>query len=86
MSGFDDDTPVVPDGMQIRGLRREQGWSRRVLVAQIAEASFRATGLRETISVNQLGGIEEVNEPIPYATLCLVAAGLDRNPVELLLE
>lgn len=86
MSGFDGDARVVPDGVQIRGLRREHGWSRRTLVARIAEASIRATGLRETISVSQLGGIEEVNEPIPYAMLCLVAAGLDRNPVELLLE
>ena len=46
----------------------------------------RERGLRETISINLLAGIEETNEPVPYATLCLVANGLDRNPVELLLE
>jgi hypothetical protein len=28
--------------------------------------------------------VEERNERVPYATLCLIALGLDCNPVELL--
>jgi hypothetical protein len=28
--------------------------------------------------------VEEANERVPYATLCLIALGLDCNPVELL--
>ncbi len=84
-SGFDDEAPIVPDGMQIRRLRRALGWSRRKLVQHIAEASFRESGKRETITSNLLEGIEETNEPIAYSTLCLVATGLDRNPVELVL-
>ena len=50
----------------------------------LAEASFIATGLRETISPEQVRGIEEHNEPIPYATLRLLARGLDCDPVDLL--
>ncbi len=30
-----------------------------------------------------LQGIEERGERVPYATLCLIAVGLDCNPVEL---
>lgn len=83
--GFDDEAPVVPDGMQIRRLRRARGWSRRTMVRHIAEASIRESGRRQTITSNLLEGIEEVNEPVAYSTLCLVATGLDRNPVELVL-
>lgn len=82
---FDDETHVIPDGLQIRGLRHDRGWSRRALVAAISEATFRESGLRETISRNVLEGVEEANEPVPYSVLCLIAAGLDRNPVELVL-
>jgi len=85
MSHFEDQSPVVPDGVQIRRRRRRRGWSRRALVAEIAAAMERASGVRETITVNLLEGIEEVNEPVPYSTLCLVASGLDLNPVELIL-
>jgi transcriptional regulator with XRE-family HTH domain len=85
VSGFDDEEPIVPDGLQIRRLRRDRGWSRRFLVAEIARARFRESGRRETITPNLLEGIEETNEPIPYSTLCLVATGLDRNPVDLIL-
>ncbi len=83
---FDDEQPVVPDGLQIRGLRRARGWSRRALVAAISDASFRESGRRETIAPNLLEGIEEMNEPVPYSVLCLIATGLDRNPVELVLS
>ena len=85
MSGFDDEQPIVPDGLQIRRLRRARGWSRKVFVRKIAEATRRETGLRKTITPNLLEGIEGKNESIRYSTLCLVASGLDRNPVELIL-
>ena len=84
--GFGDGEQVTPDGGGIRRRRRDRGWSRRAFVGEIAEACFRESGIRETITVNLLEGIEEVNEPVPYMTLCRVAAGLDCNPVELLLE
>jgi len=80
---YEDQSPVVPDGMAIRRMRRRRGWSRRALVEAIAEASFRASGLRDSVSVNVLGGIEEACEPVPYSALCLVAAGLDCNPIEI---
>lgn len=82
---FDDETGVTPDGITIRRLRRRRGWSRRDFVGAIARASERATGLAETIPASLLQGIEESNEAISYETLCLVAAGLDCDPIELLL-
>jgi transcriptional regulator with XRE-family HTH domain len=87
MSGeYDDVQPVHPDGLAIRRLRRERGWSRRDLLEAIAGAALRETGVRETISPNLLEGIEEANEPIPYSTLCRIASGLDCEPIELLVE
>lgn len=83
---FDDEEPVIPNGQRIRGLRHARGWSRRALVAAISEATYRASGLRETVSRNVLEGVEEMNEPVPYSVLCLIATGLDRNPVELVLS
>ncbi len=83
---FESERPVRPDGLAIRRLRRDRGWSRRDLLEAIAEASLRETGMRETISPNLLEGIEEKNEAIPYATLCRIASGLDCEPVELLAE
>jgi hypothetical protein len=65
-------------------MRHELGWPARDLISAIAEASIRASGLRETITPEQLAGIEERNEPIAYDTLCLVAAGLDCDPVDIL--
>lgn len=86
MSAFDDDALIVPDGGRVRLLRHRQGWSRRDLIEAIARASERASGLRETISLNLLGGIEEADEPVPFATVERIAAGLDCEPVELVLE
>lgn len=81
MGGFDDDQTITPDGTAIRRMRRRRGLSRRAFVRVVADAAFRESGLRETISINLLEGIEEANEPVPYAVLCRVASGLDADPV-----
>ena len=86
MSAFDDDALVVPDGGRVRLLRHKRGWSRRALVVAVARASERASGVPTTLSMNLLEWIEEANEPVPYATLCRLASGLDCEPVELVRE
>ena len=78
--------PVRPDGLTIRGLRHERGWSPRDLAAAITDAETRATGRPATIAPRVLQAIEERNASVSYATLCLIAAGLDCNPIEILLE
>ena len=75
---------VTPAGLVVRRKRHERGWPPRELIAAISEASFRSSGLRETITPEQLASIEERNEPVAYDTLCLVAAGLDCDPVDIL--
>jgi transcriptional regulator with XRE-family HTH domain len=86
MVRFDDDATVRPDGLGIRRRRRHLGWSRAELVTAIGARSREATGVPETLTRNLLQGIEEANERVAYRTLCLVALGLDCNPVELVLE
>ena len=86
MGSFDDDAPVRPDGLTIRRRRRQLGWSRGELAAAIARRSREATGRAETVTPNLLRGIEEENERVPYATLCLVSLGLDCNPIEIVLD
>jgi transcriptional regulator with XRE-family HTH domain len=87
MSGeYEDRQPIQPDGLAIRRMRRDRGWSRRDLLDAIGEATRRETGIRETISSNLLEGIEEADEAIPYSTLCKIASGLDCEPVELLAQ
>jgi hypothetical protein len=83
VSVFDDDSVVVPDGGRVRLLRHRRGWSRRALVNAVAKASERESGLPTTVTLNQLEWIEETNEPIPFATVRLLASGLDCEPVEL---
>lgn len=75
---------VVPEGLAVRRRRHEHGWAPRELISAIGEASYHASGRRETISPNLLAAIEERNEPVPYDTLCLVAAGLGCDPVDIL--
>jgi transcriptional regulator with XRE-family HTH domain len=82
----DDARLVRPDGLAIRGLRHARGWSPRDLGVAIADAHERAEGVRETIAPTLLTAIEERSARIPYATLRLIAAGLDCNPVEILAE
>jgi len=79
----EDQRRIRPNGLTIRRLRHEQGWSPRDLLEAISEASERATGIRRTLSPNLLSGIEEHCEVIPYATLTLIADGLDCDPVDL---
>jgi hypothetical protein len=80
----DDGRIVRPDGLAVRGRRHALGWSPRDLVEAIAEAHERATGVRETVPPTVLSAIEERGVGIPFATLRLIAGGLDCNPVELL--
>ncbi len=84
--GFDDEVPVRPDGLSIRRMRHDRGWSRRDLCRAIARASLRATGIASSLTPNQIAGMEEHGERVAYTDLCLVAAGLDCNPVDLLAE
>ena len=75
---------VTPIGLAVRRRRHEHGWAPRDLIEAIGEASQLATGRRETITPNLLAAIEERNEAVPYDTLCLVAAGLGCDPVDIL--
>ncbi len=86
MRSFDDESPVQPDGLSVRRRRHDFHWSPRDLITAIARANQIATGLSDTISPNLLQHIEEKNESIPYATLCLIARGLDCDPMDILGE
>ena len=81
---LDENESVRPDGLAVRRMRHDRGWSAREMVDAIAIASERATGVRQSITPNLLKGIEERNESVPYATLCLVADGFGCDPVEIL--
>ena len=80
----DDRAPVRPDGLAVRGRRHARGWSLRDLVEAIGDASEREQGVRESLSPSVLRAVEEQGAAIPYASLRLIASGLDCNPVELL--
>jgi len=82
----DDDRLVRPDGLAIRGLRHARGWSLRDLTAAIRDAHEAATGLPVRLAPRLLGAIEERNALVSFATLRTIAAGLDCNPVEIVLE
>ena len=74
------------DGLAVRRFRHDQGWSPRDLVAAIAEASFAASGLRRTLTPNQIQAIEEREEQITYDELLLLADGLACDPSDLIAE
>ena len=78
------DRLVQPDGLAVRRRRHAHGWSPRDLVTAIETACFNASGLRRTLTPNQIEAIEERAERIPYASLLLLADGLDCDPVDLL--
>ncbi len=77
---------IRPNGLSVRRLRHQRGWSPRELINASGEPSERATGIRTTITPNLLSGIEEKCEIIPYSTLYLIADGLDCDPVDLMDE
>jgi hypothetical protein len=83
---YDDDHPVKPDGLTVRRLRHERGWSPRALIDEIERVRFAATGLRQTLTPNVLAGIEEHDEAVPYSTLCLVSDAFDCDPIDLVRE
>jgi DNA-binding Xre family transcriptional regulator len=74
------------DGLAVRRRRHDRGWSPRELTSAIARASFESSGLRRTLSPNQLEAIEERGEAIPYDELLLLADGLDCDPVDLIAD
>jgi transcriptional regulator with XRE-family HTH domain len=74
------------DGLTVRRRRHDHGWSPRDLVGAIAEACFAASGLRRTLTPNQIQAIEEREEPISYAELLLLADGLQCDPSDLIAE
>lgn len=77
---------VRPDGLAVRRRRHDHGWSPRDLVRAIEEACFLATGLRRSLTPNQIEAIEERAERVPYETLLLLADGLDCDPSDLIAE
>lgn len=60
------------------------GVSRRDFVSLVEARAAEATGVPAGLSRSLLQGVEERCERVPYGTLCLIALGLDCNPVELL--
>ncbi len=74
------------DGLAVRRYRHDHGWSPRDLVAAIAAASFAASGLRRTLTPNQIQAIEEREEQITYDELLLLADGLACDPSDLIAE
>jgi len=74
------------DGLAVRRRRHDHGWSLRELTHAIEAASFGSTGLRRSLTPNQLQAIEERAERVPYAALLLLADGLDCDPSDLLAE
>ena len=78
------DRLVQLDGLAVRRRRHDHGWSPRDLVEAISTASFNASGLRRTLTPNQIQAVEERSERISYGSLLLLADGLDCEPVDLL--
>ncbi len=77
---------VLADGLAVRRRRHDRGWSLRKLVAEIERASFDSSGLRRTLTPNQIEAIEERAERITYDDLLLLADGLDCDPADLIAE
>jgi len=74
------------DGLAVRRRRHDHGWSPRDLVFAIEQASFMASGLRRTLTPNQIQAIEEREEQISYDELLLLADGLACDPSDLIAE
>src|SRR5678816_3622263 len=85
-SDEDDARLVRPVGLAVRSLRHARGWSPRDLATAITDAHLTATGLSIRVAPRVLNAIEERNALVSFETLRVIAAGLDCNPVELVLE
>ncbi len=77
---------VLLDGLSVRRRRHARGWSPRELIQAIESASVNASGLRRSLSPNQIEAIEERAERIPYELVLLLADGLDCDPIDLIAE
>lgn len=77
---------VLLDGLSVRRRRHARGWSPRDLVVAIESASLTSSGLRRSLSPNQIEAIEERSERIPYELVLLLADGLDCDPIDLIAE
>lgn len=82
----DMDRRVRLDGLAVRRRRHDNGWSPRDLVVAIEDASFAASGLRRTLTPNQIQAIEEREEIVRYDELLLLADGLACDPSDLIAE
>ena len=82
----DDQRRVHLDGLVVRRMRHDHGWSPRDLVAAIETACFDASGLRRTLTPNQIQAIEERAERVSWDELCLLADGLGCDPIDLVAE
>ncbi len=82
----DGESLVRPDGLAIRRRRHDNGWSPRELSVAIENACVKSSGVRRSLTPNQLKGIEEQGERISYDQLLLLADGLDCDPVDLIAE
>jgi len=74
------------DGLAVRRRRHDRGWSARDLVVAIQDACFNASGLRRTLTPNQIQAVEERQERISYSDLLLLADGLACDPSDLIAE
>ena len=74
------------DGLAVRRRRHDNGWSARQLVQAIEEASFNASGLRRTLTPNQIQAVEEREERVAYDELLLLCDGLACDPSDLIAE
>lgn len=74
------------DGLAVRRRRHDRGWSLRDLVVAIEEACFAASGLRRTLTPNQIQAVEEREERVAYDELLLLCDGLACDPSDLIAE
>ena len=77
---------VLLDGLSVRRRRHANGWSPRDLIVAIETASKLSSGLKRSLSPNQIEAIEERAERIPYELVLLLADGLDCDPIDLIAE
>jgi transcriptional regulator with XRE-family HTH domain len=77
---------ILLNGLTVRRRRHDHGWSTRQLTEAIEEACFTSSGLRRTLSPNQIQAIEEREERVTYDLALLLADGLGCDPADLIAE